>query len=433
MTRCMKQDVGISGWVPNLALIGTIIGLAAAAFGPSAASAQSAECQNGEVKALIIGDVSGRLGVLGPSQASGTQAAIDIINKEGGLLGCNVKLTVQDDQLDPAVSIRELKKAIMTNRPNVVFGPTLSSSLLGMAKVTNDQKIPLFSGAASDAQFVMDDPQPGNYLAITTLYQDGRASAKYLAETGKCKSYGLLYPDIVAGRDAVAAFRDQLKQVQPDAKVIVDQPYNLQTKDFGSIIQMIAGVAPDCVFGNLLGADVGTVYKLWKQKNLKILTMFYPDTASLKAVGNGNLPENTYGVMRANVKTMSKTPVGQKFTEAYKAANEGSAPDEWAYTAASAVQMWAALVTAAGSFDFDKLDVAASKGGQTFDSVFGDGIEILPNHQANAWTSVGEIVDDSNLGYPYWSDESKQVWTKDVISQDLYESILAGKVSTHAK
>lgn len=433
MENTIKQRRRVWGKSSCLALTGLVFGLSASAVSPLIATAQSAECQNGNVKALIVGDTSGRLGVLGPHQARGTQAAVDVINEEGGLLGCKIELAVHDDQLDPAISIRELKKAIATDRPNVVFGPTLSSSLLGMTKVTNAQKIPMFSGAASDAQFVMDDPQPGNYMAITTLYQDGRAAAQYLAETGKCKRYGLLYPDIVAGRDIVAAFRDQLNHVQPAAEFVVDQPYNLQNKDFGAIVQVIAGAAPDCVFGNLLGADLGTVYKVWKQKNLKILTMFYPDTASLKAIGNGNLPDNTHGVMRANVKTMAATPIGRKFTERYKAANNGEAPDEWAYAAASAVQMWGALVVAAGSFDFDQLDATAGKGGQTFDSVFGDDIEILPNHQANVWTSVGQIVDDSELGYPYWSDESKHVWMRDVISKELYESILAGKISTHAK
>lgn len=406
------------------------LGLMGAAFSSGIASAETGGCVNGEAQALIVSDVSGRLGVLGPSQSTASQTVIDLINKDGGLLGCKVKLTIKDEQLDPAVAVRELKKAIATNKPNVVFGPTLSSSMLSMAKITNAQGIPLFSGEGGDAQFVMDAREPGNYMAISTLYQDGRAAAKYLVESGKCKRYGFLYPDIVAGRDIVSAFRGQLAESQPDAQIVVDQPYNLQNKDFGAIIQAISSKSPDCVFGNLLGPDLGSVYKIWNQRKLDILTMFYPDTATLKAVGNGNLPANTYGVMRANVKTMAATPVGREFTEAYKAANNGAAPDEWAYAAASAVQMWASMVKAAGSFDYNALDTAAKKGGLTFDSVYGDGVEIMPNHQANAWSNVGPVVDDSELGHPYWSSDSKAMWTKDVIPQPLYEAILSGKTST---
>ncbi|MBB6469872.1 ABC-type branched-subunit amino acid transport system substrate-binding protein [Aminobacter lissarensis] len=412
------------------ALGGITISLVAAVLSAGTAAAETSSCANGEAQALIVSDVSGRLGVLGPSQASATQTAIDLINKDGGLLGCKVSLTIKDEQLDPAVAVRELKKAIATNKPNVVFGPTLSSSMLSMAKITNAQEIPLFSGEGADAQFVMDAREPGNYMAISTLYQDGRAAAKYLIESGKCKRYGFLYPDIVAGRDVVSAFRGQLTESQPDAQIVVDQPYNLQNKDFGAIIQAISSKSPDCVFGNLLGPDLGSVYKIWNQRKLDILTMFYPDTATLKAVGNGNLPANTYGVMRANVKIMSETPVGKEFTEAYKAANGGSTPDEWAYAAASAVQMWASVVKAAGSFDYNAMDAAVKKGGLTFDSVYGNDTEIMPNHQANAWSNVGPIVDDSQLGHPYWSSDSKSMLMKDVIQQPLYDSILAGKSST---
>ncbi|MGE0238618.1 MAG: ABC transporter substrate-binding protein [Parvibaculaceae bacterium] len=388
-------------------------------------------CPEGEVQALIVSDIAGKLGVLGPSQSNATKVVVDMINKDGGLLGCKINLTIKDEQLDPAVAVRELRKAISTNKPQVVFGPTLSSSLLSMSQVANAQKIPVFSGTGGDGAFIMDDRQPGNYTAITTLYQDGRAAAKYLADSGKCKKYGFLYPDIVSGRNAVLAFRTALKDAQPDAEIVVDQPYKLDNKDFGSIAQVISNAQADCVFGNVLGADLGTVYKVWNQRKLEILTMFMPDSATLAAIGNGNVPPNAHGIMRANVQRMTELPLGGKFAAAYKA-EIGSDADEWGFAAASAVYMWAAIAKAANSFDYDKLAAAAGSGTLTFDSIYGDKIEIWANHQANVWSSIGPLADNTTLGYPYWTAEAKQIWTSDVISKQLLEDILSGKVSTVA-
>lgn len=401
-------------------------------FGGASAFAAGEACPNGgEIQALIVSDIAGKLGVLGPSQTNATKVALDLLNKDGGVLGCKVALTVKDEQLDPAVAVRELRKAISTNKPQVVFGPTLSSSLLSMSQVANIQKIPVFSGTGGDAAFVMDDRQPGNYTAISTMFQDGRASAKYLAESGKCKKYGFLYPDIVSGRDVVLAFKTALKESQPDAQIVVDQPYKLDSKDFGSIAQVISNAAPDCVFGNVLGADLGTVYKVWNQRNLNILTMFFPDSATLAAIGNGNVPPNAYGVMRANVQKMTSTPKGKQFIDAYKA-EFGTDADEWGLAAAAAVDMWAAVVTAANSFDYDEMAEVTDKGGVTFDSVYGEKLQIWPNHQANVWTSIGPLVDNPELGHPYWTNDSGQIWTADVVSKQLLDDILAGKVSTVA-
>lgn len=388
-------------------------------------------CPGGEVQALIVSDISGKLGVLGPSQSNATKVALDLINQDGGVLGCKVSLTIKDEQLDPAVAVRELRKAISTNKPQVVFGPTLSSSLLSMSQVANAQKIPVFSGTGGDAAFVLDDRQPGNYTAIPTLFQDGRAAAKYLVDSGKCKSYGLLYPDIVSGRNAALAFKTKLKELKPDLTITVEQPYKLDNKDFGSISQVISNAGADCVFGNVLGADLGTVYKVWNQRKLDILTMFMPDSATLAAIGNGNVPPNAHGIMRANVQQMLELPLGEKFRTAYKA-EIGSEPDEWGFAAASAVHMWAAIAKAANSFDYYKMAEATEKGGLTFDSVYGDNLEIWPNHQADVWSTIGPLSDNTKLGYPYWADESQKIWTGDVISEELISEILAGKFSTVA-
>lgn len=400
------------------------------AAGQGGAAGGDCPLEGGTVEAFQVNDVTGKTGALGTGQVKGTQAAVELVNDDGGVLGCRVNLTLKDEQLDPAVAVRELRQAVASNKPQVVFGPSLSGSQLAMAEVTNAVKVPFFSGTGGDAQFVVEKFEPGNYLAIPTLYHEGRAAAKYSSESLDCQSYGFMYPDIVAGHDLAAAFKGALEEYAPDAEVVIEQAYSLENTNLGPVVQAIASAAPDCVFGNTLGPNLVTAYQLWQQRGLDIQTIFYPDQDTLESIGDGPVPAGSYGLARSNVDTAMGTTRGKAFIEKFEELNDGAGPNEWGLGAAAAVDMWAAVVEAAGSFDYEDMAATVAEGDVTFDSPYGDDIEILENHQADVWAAIAPVEADAELGRPNFAGEATQVWMHDVISGQLLKDILDGKVKT---
>ena len=107
---------------PTLATSAITLGvLALAACGGSGGSSPS---NTSPVLLGLIGPLTGARADVGQGMVTGAKLALDIINKDGGVLGRKVNLDVQDDAADPGDAVPAAQKEIQSDGVVGIVGPT---------------------------------------------------------------------------------------------------------------------------------------------------------------------------------------------------------------------------------------------------------------------------------------------------------------------
>ena len=88
----------------------------------------------------------------GRAAVVGIQAAMEDVNKAGGVLGRPLGLTVRDDLSQPPKSIQNMSDLIDNEKVAAVFGPTNSGNALAWKHIPNQKRIPVMGciGSATD-------------------------------------------------------------------------------------------------------------------------------------------------------------------------------------------------------------------------------------------------------------------------------------------
>ena len=85
----------------------------------------------------------------GQAATLGLQAAIDDVNKAGGVLGRKLTLVIRDDLSQPPKSIQNMSDLIDNEKVVAVFGPTNSGNALAWKHIPTQKKIPVIGTVGS--------------------------------------------------------------------------------------------------------------------------------------------------------------------------------------------------------------------------------------------------------------------------------------------
>jgi branched-chain amino acid transport system substrate-binding protein len=143
---------------------------------------------NGSIKVGLIMDLSGPLAFLGVANANVAKMVVDDINAEGGLLGRNVELLVEDSASTDSVAEAKAAKLVEQDNVDVVLGGIYSSTrqaIKGPA-VVKGKKLYIYpeqyEGQESDPLIFCTRPVPAQQLDpfIPWLMQQTGAKKFYL-------------------------------------------------------------------------------------------------------------------------------------------------------------------------------------------------------------------------------------------------------------
>src|SRR6476646_289097 len=103
-----------------------------------------------DIKLGFNGDLSASPSALsGQAATLGLQAAIDDVNKAGGVLGRKLTLVIRDDLSQPPKSIQNMSELIDSEKVVAVFGPTNSGNALAWKHIPTQKKIPVIGTVGS--------------------------------------------------------------------------------------------------------------------------------------------------------------------------------------------------------------------------------------------------------------------------------------------
>jgi ABC-type branched-subunit amino acid transport system substrate-binding protein len=343
---------------------------------------------------------------------------IDKTNAEGGILGCKVTFTVEENGfVDIDICVRQYKQAIQSGKYDFFIGPTNSGCMAALPDLTGAAGKWLFSGIAADHQpFFSDCSQPmcfkaPYYVAMPSVstFLEGRTAAFFAVQQG-WKAPATMVPNYAYGQDVDRAFTQYYEANSGGTKVVAHQFPEVTETEFTPFLNAILAKNPDGIVTAFFSAGILPIMQQWlalgKDSEIPVISGLFSVDAQIGVKAADQIPENWYGYDRGNTAVLEKNPVAKEYLDLFleKYGAERPYPDAFPFQVLSTLQMAKALIEKTGGLDPEAWKAAIEAGDFTFDGPYNAGpTPVNPiNHMADTCAEVGKVVwDDANQKAAY--------------------------------
>jgi len=354
--------------------------------------------------------LSGTFKDIGERYLEGVQAAVKVINENGGLLGKKVEVIPIDSELKPDVATRKAQAMILKDEVKFFCGGTGSSVGAAMSQLAEKEDVIMFT-YGMDASSMTGEKCNKNFFRPGGS-TDGRsfALADLIVKKGFQK-IGIIAQDYSFGHEAVDAFKKKLLQLNPSAKIVVEIYHPTGTKDFAPYASQLVGAAPDVIFTSNWGNDLTLLLKQGRPMGLKakVVSYYINDEVMIESLGDDNL---ILGDMGAEIYMVSiPLEKNKAFVEKYHK-DTGHYPTWLRGKSYMATMFWAEAVKKAGSTDVAAVIKAWE--GLTYDGPAGLWTMRACDHQAQVPYWSAEIVKENPFFKHAFVGTASMIPAKDV-------------------
>jgi branched-chain amino acid transport system substrate-binding protein len=334
---------------------------------------------------------------------------IEDTNAAGGILGCPVEFTVEDDTFDIPTCLRLYRDALASNEYDFFIGPTNSGCMAGLSELTGAANKWLFSGVAADHQPFMENFATPyvSHSSVSTLLE-GRTAAKFAAEQGWTR-VALMVPNYAYGQDVGKSFKGYFSQLAPDAQIVNEQFPEFDEDNFTGFINAMTAENPDGILTAFFSSFILPFASQWQDSGFDQEIPVISGLAVLDTMAGfeteADIPGNFYGYDRGNWQLLAdQSEVARKFVDLWEQTygDEFPLPDSFTFQLLSTWQMAKALIEETGSVDPEAWKALIESGEFGYEGPYRDGLTYVNpvNHMADTCASVGEIVYDESIPIP---------------------------------
>ncbi len=321
-----------------------------------------------------------------------------VINRQGGLLGREVKIIPVDSEIKPDVAVSKMREAVLKDNVKF-FGQGISSKIMGaMVSIAKEYNVLAISWGAEAASLTGEKCNRNFFRCSLNTRMHSNALAAYVAKSGMKKVFGIAQ-DYSFGKEAMSAFKSKLKKLDSSVKMVGEIYHKLGTTDFAPYIsQMIASEA-DIVFTSDFGSDLQLLLRQANMLGLKakMVCYFLTSDTIIKSLEDSNA---AIGNVTAEWYMLTiPTQVNKNFVEGYHK-EFGAYPAIARAKSYMSVMFWAEAVKKAGTDDVDA--VIRAWEGLTYDSPAGKQYMRPYDHQNQVSVWIAEIVKENKFfKHPY--------------------------------
>jgi branched-chain amino acid transport system substrate-binding protein len=399
--------------------------------------AASEECPfpDGVVRGFTTIDVAGTSGDLGLGTKRAADLSVELINADGGILGCQFELEIVDEGFpDVDICLRAYREALgQRDKYAFFFGPTGSGCMASVTDLTNAAQKPIIANQAADHQPFFDPKfQRLNFHAAVSTFLEGRASAQFAADKG-WKRAAILAPNYAYGQDAANAFKEYFRRIVSGGEIVQQQYPEFDERNFTPFINAVVARNPDVIFSAFFAGFVIPFWQQWKAAGHDTIPAIggLIDTPGWELVKSaGQIPQNSYAYDRGAWQLASLTPAGKQFHDAYvekHGQSDHPLPLAWGQAFWSGVLMVKTLIESTESLDGNDWVEAVESGEFVFPSPFhaGDTPVNPVNHMADSCAQVGLVAFDESLPVPasYDLSDTQNICMHDVLDSDEAKEI----------
>jgi ABC-type branched-subunit amino acid transport system substrate-binding protein len=264
--------------------------LAAAAMLPGAARTQPAPLKVGQFL-----DITGGGASAAEAAKLGIDMAVQEINAAGGIAGRPLVMLMADTQTDPTVGVGEIKRLVLQEKVELVFGPLISQVLLAVLPVVNEAKIPQFG--ATGSELITPKAAPYYFSVLINAESQAKAMVNQAVQVLGAKSGAIISDSGAQSKSFVEAMRREMEA--RGMKLTGTQEYQYRATDMTPQILALKRGNPDTLFlFSSSGEDAGNVLRArddlgWNPKVTGNYTVATFAEAIIKVAGKEALHDTT--------------------------------------------------------------------------------------------------------------------------------------------
>ena len=346
----------------------------------------------------ILHSLSGTMAIseTGPAQAE--RLAIEQINKQGGVLGRQIKIIQEDGASDWPIFAEKTKKLLEKDRVAAIFGAYTSASRKAVLPILEQRNgllyYPTFYEGLEQSKNVIYTGQEATQQVIEAL--------NWLAKEKKAKTFYLVGSDYIWPRTTMKIARTHIEKVLK-GKVVGEEYYALGSTQFGSLSNKIKLKKPDAIIAGIVGGSNVSFYKQLKASGLdskrQLLLTFSVTEDEVLGIGGENIAGH-YSSFKYFQSL--NNPNNQKFVNAFKSKyGQKSVVGDVTQAAYLGPWLWKAAVEKAGSFDVAKV-TAASKGLELKNAPEGY-VKVHNNQHLWSYSKIGQVQPNGQFKVVYTS------------------------------
>lgn len=294
-----------------------------------------------------IGPLTGGAASYGTGVMKGAQLAVDEINAAGGVNGLKFKLNFQDDEHDPEKAVLAYNN-LMDNDMQILIGTVTSKPCVAVVAEADTDNIFMITPSASAVESIA---APNAFRICFSDPNQGIGAAQYIKENNVAEKVAVIYDSSdVYSAGIYEKFAAKAQEI--GLEIATAQAFTSSSAtDFSVQIQKIKDSGADLLFLPIYYEEAALILE---QAHTAALDVKYFGCDGLDGLISqlGDKAELAEGVMLltpfAADATDEKTV---KFTEAYKRANNGEIPNQFAADAYDAVYTVAAAMEKANIND----------------------------------------------------------------------------------
>lgn len=314
-------------------------------------------CKNSNknvVKVGLLHSLSGTMSISETPLRDAELLAIEEINANGGVLGCQIKPIQEDGLSNPMMFAEKARKLITVDKVSTIFGCWTSDSRKAVKSVVEEYYNLLWY----PVQYEGFEASPNIMYTGAAPNQQIVPAIDYCVKNIGTKFY-LIGSDYVFPRTANKVIKAQLTHL--NATCVGETYVSMHENDFMQIIKDIKKAKPDIIINTLNGdSNQYFFYQLgYSEITPEIIPVmsFSISETEIKTIGPARLQGN---YVCWNYFESTNTNKNQQFVTNYrKEFGEDKSIGDPIEAAYNSVYLWAAACARAGSFDVEAVRIAA--------------------------------------------------------------------------
>jgi branched-chain amino acid transport system substrate-binding protein len=382
------------------------------------------------------GVTSGAHADYGWQMLAGSTLAIEEINAKGGILGSKLELKFMDEELKPAVAVKNARYLATEWGAHFLFGVDSSGSAMAVGPVLPEiDRICMFSHAATHRlteELVAGKGIKQIFRISVPVYQDSIMPALIFKDFPNIKRWAGIHSDYEYGYVVWALFKDYLKKYRPDVEFVSIAWAPFWTMDFSSHIAAVMAANPEAIQAT---PWAGEGVMLLRQALMlgvfdKIQVWFQCMGGSVdilegisNEVGAGKFKDKLWATARY-IHNYPDSPENKNFVAKFRKRwarlpnYSGETSYSTIYAFKAAVEKTRSLKTAELIKAFESMEIMTPGGKRFFRP---------EDHQAVYTVPAGKVLKDPNYPIPIVGGDLKVVPAKEYYRNPPFEPIKIGK------
>lgn len=201
----------------------------------------------------MITSLTGAASSNGESTAPAAQALVDEVNANGGVVGCQIELTIADNESDANNDLPMTQEAMAEQEYELIYNAGFGGPTTVPFLVRENQLTILGNGTPGVA--TPETPYVFDVVPSTGHYSDAAAVAALDAGSERA---GIVVNDTTLGTQAAEAF--QVPFEAGGGQVVLTEQIADESVDMGPAVTRLQANDVDVIFLNLFGAGAGTFF-----------------------------------------------------------------------------------------------------------------------------------------------------------------------------